>query len=45
MTAFSFTYGILDDLDVNPLVPVIATTLKVGVQSQQVYVEYVVQLS
>jgi hypothetical protein len=36
VTAFSFTYGILDDLDVNLLVPVIATTLKVGVQSQQV---------
>lgn len=36
VTAFSFTYGILDDLDVNLLIPVIATTLKVGVQSQQV---------
>jgi len=36
VTAFSFTYGILDDLDVNLLVPVIATTLRVGVQSQQV---------
>jgi outer membrane putative beta-barrel porin/alpha-amylase len=36
VTAFSFTYGILDDLDVNLLVPVIATTLKVGVRSQQV---------
>ena len=35
VTAFSFTYGILDDLDVNLLIPVIATTLKVGVQSQQ----------
>jgi hypothetical protein len=35
VTAFSFTYGILDDLDVNLLVPIIATTLKVGVQSQQ----------
>jgi hypothetical protein len=35
VTAFSFTYGILDDLDVNLLLPVIATTLKVGVQSQQ----------
>ena len=35
VTAFSVTYGILDDLDVNLLIPVIATTLKVGVQSQQ----------
>lgn len=35
VTAFSFTYGILDDLDVNILLPIIATTLKVGVQSQQ----------
>lgn len=35
ITAFSFTYGILDDLDVNLLVPIIATTLKVGVRSQQ----------
>ena len=35
VTAFSFTYGILDDLDVNLLVPVIATTLNVGVRSQQ----------
>jgi len=35
ITAFSFTYGILDDLDVNILLPIIATTLKVGVQSQQ----------
>jgi len=35
VTAFSFTYGILDDLDVNILLPIIATTLRVGVQSQQ----------
>jgi hypothetical protein len=36
ITAFSFTYGILDDLDVNLLVPLIYTNLKVGVRSQQV---------
>ncbi len=30
ITALSFTYGILDDLDVNILVPLIQTTFKVG---------------
>ena len=38
VTAFSFTYGILDDLDVNLLLPIIATTLKVGVTTQQLQV-------
>ena len=35
ITALSFTYGILDDLDANILVPLIQTTFKVGVHSQQ----------
>jgi hypothetical protein len=38
VTAFSFTYGILDDLDINMLIPIIATTLKVGVTTQQLQV-------
>src|SRR5581483_10360007 len=36
ITAFSLTYGIFDDLDVNLLVPVIETNLDVGVRSKQV---------
>lgn len=36
VTAISATYGLLDDLDVNLLVPLIATTLDVGVDAQQV---------
>ena len=36
ITAFSLTYGILDDLDVNVLVPVIETNFETGVTSQQV---------
>ncbi|MCW5890240.1 MAG: hypothetical protein KIT14_06775 [bacterium] len=34
---FSFTYGILDNLDVNLLVPLIYTELDVGVQTQQLF--------
>jgi hypothetical protein len=34
---FSFTYGILDNLDVNLLVPLIYTDLDVGVQTQQLF--------
>ena len=36
VTALSATYGALDDVDVNVLVPVIETNLDVGVHSQQV---------
>ena len=36
VVAFSFTYGILDNLDVNLLLPLIATSLDVGVTRQQV---------
>ena len=36
IVAFSFTYGILDNLDVNLLLPLIATSLDVGVTRQQV---------
>lgn len=36
IAAFSLTYGIFDNLDVNVLVPVISTHLAVGVRSQQV---------
>jgi hypothetical protein len=36
IVAFSFTYGVLDDLDVNLLLPLIATSLDVGVTRQQV---------
>lgn len=36
VAAFSLTYGLFDNMDVNILVPLIATKLKVGVQSQQV---------
>jgi Putative MetA-pathway of phenol degradation len=36
VAALSLTYGILDDFDVNLLVPVISTSLRVGVRSQQV---------
>lgn len=32
VTAFSLTYGILDDLDVNVLLPVIATNMDLGVR-------------
>jgi len=35
ITAVSFTYGVLDDLDVNLLVPIIATNMRVGVHAQQ----------
>src|SRR5262245_55168695 len=35
IVAFSFTYGILDNLDVNLLLPLIATSLDVGVTRQQ----------
>jgi hypothetical protein len=35
ITAFSFTYGILDNLDVNLLLPLIETDLDVGVLSQE----------
>jgi hypothetical protein len=35
IVAFSFTYGILDNLDVNLLLPLIATSLNVGVTRQQ----------
>ncbi|MFN8546078.1 MAG: transporter [Candidatus Binatia bacterium] len=38
VTAFSFTYGILDDLDVNLMVPLIQTDLDVGVTSQQRFI-------
>ena len=36
VAAFSVTYGIFDNLDVNLLVPVISTNLDVGIRSQQV---------
>jgi hypothetical protein len=36
ITALSFTYGILDNLDANIFLPLIQTTQKVGVRSQQV---------
>jgi hypothetical protein len=36
IVAFSFTYGILDNLDVNLLMPIITTALDVGVTKQQV---------
>ena len=36
ISALSVTYGALDDVDVNVLVPVIQTNLDVGVHSQQV---------
>jgi hypothetical protein len=36
VSSLSLTYGILDDLDVNLLVPLISTSFEVGVQSQQV---------
>jgi len=36
IVAFSFTYGILDNLDANLLLPLIATALDVGVTRQQV---------
>ena len=36
ISALSVTYGALDDVDVNVLVPVIETNLDVGVHSQQV---------
>ena len=35
VTALSFTYGLLDDLDVNLLVPLIQTNFSAGVTSQQ----------
>jgi len=36
VVAFSFTYGVLDNLDVNLLLPLISTALDVGVTRQQV---------
>jgi hypothetical protein len=36
IAAVNLTYGILDDLDVNVLVPLISTSLDVGVTTQQV---------
>jgi hypothetical protein len=36
IVAFSFTYGVLDNLDVNLLMPIITTALDVGVTKQQV---------
>ena len=36
VAAFSVTYGIFDNLDVNLLVPVISTNLDVGIRSQRV---------
>lgn len=36
ITAFSFTYGLLDQLDVNLLVPLIQTTFATGVTSRRV---------
>jgi len=35
IAAFSFTYGVLDNLDVNLLMPIISTALDVGVTKQQ----------
>ena len=36
VVAFSFTYGILDNLDINLLLPLISTALDVGVTKQQI---------
>ncbi len=36
VTSLSATYGITDDLDINLLLPIISTRLRVGVHSQQV---------
>jgi hypothetical protein len=36
VTAIGFTYGIIDDLDVNLYVPVIVTNMRVGVHAQDV---------
>jgi hypothetical protein len=36
VTAFSATYGVTDDVDINLLVPVIATNMRVGVHSREV---------
>lgn len=36
VTAFSGTYGITDDLDLNLLVPVVVTNMRVGVHSREV---------
>jgi hypothetical protein len=38
VTALGATYGITDDLDVNLLLPIVASTLRVGVTAQQVAV-------
>ena len=38
ITALSFTYGILDELDANILLPLIQTSMRVGVHSQQLAV-------
>jgi hypothetical protein len=35
-TAISFTYGVLDDLDVNLLLPIVQTDMRLGVHSQPV---------
>lgn len=36
VTSISATYGITDDLDINLLLPIISTRLRIGVHSQQV---------
>ncbi len=36
VTAIGFTYGILDDLDINLYVPIIVTNMRVGVHAQDV---------
>ncbi len=36
VTTFSFTWGVLDDLDLNILLPIIATNMRLGVHAQEV---------
>lgn len=36
VTAFSATYGVTDDLDVNLLVPIVVTNMRIGVHAQEV---------
>ena len=36
VTSFSATYGVTDDFDINLLVPIVSTRLRVGVHSQEV---------
>jgi hypothetical protein len=38
IAGFSFTYGVLDDLDVNIFLPVISTVFRVSATSQQLFV-------